>query len=161
MAKEKVSIPLDNAITKTTHQHLIQALERLESRRGELGGVGTDYTSGLHDDPAVVRDIQQLDGSIDKIRMILKNSEVLDPRLDTTQVEVGNKIKIKFEEENEEELYRLGTRIDASYSSDLPWMSVESPIGKELRGKKKGDIVTYEVEKQTKKVKVIDVLRES
>lgn len=160
MAKEERPIQLDSAITETTHQHLIQSLTKLEARRGELG-IGTDYTSGLHDDPAVVRDIQQLDGNIDKIRSILKNCNVLDQRSDTTQIGVGNKIKIKFEEENEEELYRLGTRIDASYSSeDLPWMSVESPLGKELNGKKKGDTVKFKLGQQEKQVKVLDVLGE-
>lgn len=155
------SFSSSSVITETTNTHLRGVLERLEARRGELLGLGTDYTSGLHDDPAVVREMQQLDGNIDKIKLILNNCEVLPSRTDTSQIEVGNRVKIKFEEDRSEEIYRLGTATDASFMSDeFRWISTESLLGKELNGKKKGDSVLYTLGVQQMKVKVVDVLSE-
>ncbi|KKP92754.1 MAG: transcription elongation factor GreA [Parcubacteria group bacterium GW2011_GWA1_36_12] len=149
------------AITETTNRHLQSQLEKLETRRGEIVNLGTDYTSGLHDDPAVVREMQQLDGSIDKIRSILNNSDVLPQRNDVDQIDVGNRVKIKFEDEDVEEMYRVGTAIDASYSSDeSSWVSIESPLGKELKGKRKGEIVIYKLGLQPNKVKILDIFSE-
>ncbi len=149
------------AITETTNRRLHFQLEKLETRRSEIVNLGTDYTSGLHDDPAVVREMQQLDGSIDKIRSILKNSDVLPQRTDTNQIDIGNRVKIKFEDEDAEELYRVGTAIDASYSSDeSSWVSIESPLGKELKGKTKGEIVTYKLGVKSNRVKILDIFPE-
>lgn len=151
----------DQSITGTTHNYLKGTLENLELRRGTLVGLGTDYTSGLHDDPAVVREMQQLDGSIDKIKLILKNYDVLPTRNNTGHVDVGNRVKIKFEEDGSEEVFRLGTSTDASYLSDeYPWISVESPLGKELKNKRNGDTVSYRLGLQKMNVVILDILNE-
>lgn len=151
----------DQSITETTYNYLKDTLEKLELRRGGLVGLGTDYTSGLHDDPAVVREMQQLDGGIDKIKLILKNYDVLLLRNNTDSVDIGNRVKIRFEEDNSEEVFRLGTSTDASYSSDeFPWISVESPLGKELKSKQKGATVSYRLGLQKMNVVILDILNE-
>lgn len=105
------------AITETTSQHLKEKLGELETKRSGMG-LGTDYTSGLHDDPAVVREMQQLDGNIDKIRSILNLSEVLPVRENTSELNIGNRVSLKFEEEGVEETLRLGSATDSSYDAN-------------------------------------------
>ncbi len=151
----------EQIITETTNSYLKLSLEKLIARRGELLSLGTDYTSGLHDDPAVVREMQQLDQGIDKINSVLKNSLILEPRFDTSKIGIGNRIKIKFEDDGSRELYRFGTAIDASYSSDeIPWISVESPLGRELNDKKRWDLISYKLGFVNKQIQILDILSE-
>ena len=148
-------------MTEGTNNHLIQLLKSLQTKRAKLSGLGTDYTSGLHDDPALVRDIQQTDNDINKISHILKNTEVLPIRTDTSEIYVGNRVVVKFEDEDTEELFKVGTTTDASYPMNkFRWVSIESPLGRELLGKKKGDSVIYKINFVDKNVDILDVLSE-
>jgi len=149
-------------ITSTTKGHLSRVLGELERKRTEMASLGADYTSGLHDDPSVVRDMQELFGSIDKIKNLLKNSQVLPPRLEIDKVELGNRVEIKFEDDGSQELFRFGTSIDSSFMVDgIPWISIASPLGKELDGKKKGDVVAYKLGENEKKVGILSVGKEN
>lgn len=149
------------AITETTNKNLRDTLQRLEAKRNGMVGLGTDYTSGLHDDPAVVREMQQLDRNIDKIRSILKLSEVLPPREDTSELDIGNRVSLKFEDEGVEESFRLGSATDSSYDANgVPWVSVESPLGRELVGKKEGETVIYKIGRDEKRVSITGIFTE-
>jgi len=55
--------------------------------------------------PSVVRDLQLLDAEIDWINQVLENSEVFPAREETDTVGIGNIVRLKFIDEEEEETF--------------------------------------------------------
>ena len=79
-----------------------------------------------------------------------------DSEIDTKTVQVGNRVKIKDMEFNEEFEYTIvgSTEVDLSQNR----ISNESPIGKSLLGAKKGEIVEVQLpDNETAKYKVLSI----
>jgi len=83
-----------------------------------------------------------LEGRIQEIEAILKNSEVIQERSSYDQVSLGAKITIQ-EEGYPPETYHLVGRKEANPRNGK--ISHESPIGKALMGHKVGDVVKVEL----------------
>ena len=80
-----------------------------------------------------------LEGRIQEIEAILKNSEVIEEKSSYDEVSLGAKITIK-EDGYEPETYHLVGRKEANPRNGK--ISHESPIGKALLGHKVGDVVS-------------------
>ncbi len=79
-----------------------------------------------------------------------------ESEIDTKTVQVGNRVKIKDMEFNEEFEYTIvgSTEVDLSQNR----ISNESPIGKSLLGAKKGEIVEVQLpDNETAKYKVLSI----
>lgn len=83
-----------------------------------------------------------LEGRIQEIEIILKNSEVIEEQSSYEEVALGAKITIK-EEGYPPETYHLVGRKEADPRNGK--ISHESPIGKALMGHKVGDVVKVEL----------------
>ena len=128
---------------------------RDEELQGEYSQMAEALIRGIDDA------FDLLYNDINKISHILKNTEVLPIRTDTSEIYVGNRVVVKFEDEDTEELFKVGTTTDASYPMNkFRWVSIESPLGRELLGKKKGDSVIYKINFVDKNVDILDVLSE-
>ncbi|MCM4156344.1 transcription elongation factor GreA [Gramella sp. AN32] len=100
-----------------------------------------------------------LEMKISKMEEVLSNARVIDEtQLDTSKVLVHSHVKIKNKTNKTEMTYMLVAQSEADLKSGK--ISVDSPIGKGLLGKKVGDTAEIEVPNGTVNFEVIEIWRE-
>lgn len=77
------------------------------------------------------------------LERMIRTAEVIDDSSADDEVGMNNTVKVYVEEDDCEETYRIVTTVRGNALEGL--VSVESPIGKALLGKKQGDRVTIQV----------------
>lgn len=101
---------------------------------------------------------RDIETRIEEIEKILKNAEVVDEEeIDIKKISVGCKVKVLDMEYDEEIEFKIvGSTETNSLENKI---SNESPMGRELMGKKKNDIVTVETVDGEIKYKVLKIQR--
>lgn len=100
-----------------------------------------------------------LELKISKLEEVVANARVIDEsQLDTSKVLVHSHVKIKNQTNGAEMNYKLVAQSEADLKSGK--ISVDSPIGKGLLGKKVGDTAEIEVPNGTVKFEVVEIWRE-
>lgn len=101
---------------------------------------------------------RDIEARIEEIEKILKNAEVVDEdEIDIKKINVGCCVKVLDLEYDEELEFKIvGSTETNSLENKI---SNESPMGRELIGKKKNDIVTVETVDGEIKYKVISIHR--
>ncbi|MFO7939452.1 MAG: transcription elongation factor GreA [Bacteroidales bacterium] len=85
-----------------------------------------------------------LEMRISKLKNTVANSRVLDPsKIDTSTVQILNKVRIKNKKNNAEMTYTLVSESEADLKAGK--ISIDTPIAKGLLGKKVGDVVDIQV----------------
>ena len=86
----------------------------------------------------------------------LRNAKVIDAKeIDTKTVQIGNLVKVHDLEFDEDVEYTIVGSTEVNLAENK--ISNESPMGKALLGKKKGDIVDVEAPEGTIKFKVLAI----
>jgi len=99
-----------------------------------------------------------LEMKISKLRESLANSQLIDKnRIDTSNVQIMNKVKIKNKANNQIMEYILVAETEANLKEGK--ISITSPIAKGLLGKKTGDIVDVKVPSGTIPFEIIRISR--
>lgn len=99
-----------------------------------------------------------LEMKISKLRDSLANSRLVDKnRIDTSNVQIMNKVKIKNKANNQVMEYILVAETEANLKEGK--ISITSPIAKGLLGKKAGDIVNVKVPSGTISFEIIHISR--
>ncbi len=97
-----------------------------------------------------------LEMKIAKLEAIVGNARVLDGKnIDTSKVSILSKIKIKNNKNGAILTYTLVSEEEADLKSGK--ISVKSPIGKGLLGKKKGEIVEIQVPAGKLEFEILDI----
>ncbi|AVI50857.1 transcription elongation factor GreA [Pukyongia salina] len=100
-----------------------------------------------------------LEMRISKMEEILANARLIDESvLDTSKVLVHSKVKIKNQANGMEMTYKLVAQSEADLKTGK--ISVDSPIGKGLLGKKVGDTAEIVVPNGTLKFDILEISRE-
>ncbi|MCY2686238.1 transcription elongation factor GreA [Salinimicrobium sp. TH3] len=100
-----------------------------------------------------------LEMKISKMEEIYANARLIDEsQLDTSKVLVHSTVKIKNMTNGAEVKYKLVAQSEADLKSGK--ISVDSPIGKGLLGKKVGDIAEVEVPSGTMKFEILEITRD-
>ncbi len=101
---------------------------------------------------------RDIEARIEEIEKILKNAEVVDEdEIDIKKINVGCCVKVLDLEYDEEIEFKIvGSTETNSLENKI---SNESPLGRELIGKKKNDIITVEAVDGEIKYKVISIHR--
>ena len=95
---------------------------------------------------------------ISKLEEVLSNARILDEStIDASQVSVLSKVKIKNKKNGAEMLYTLVSEEEADLKSGR--ISVGSPIGKGLLGKRVGDTAEIKVPAGVMEFEVVDIAR--
>ena len=101
---------------------------------------------------------------IDYLERLLKNAEIIEVEVDDS-VNINNTIKVAFVEEGVDEKewevdsYKLVTSIRTDSLKNK--VSIESPIGKALKGKNIGEIVTVFLENgRSYDLKILEIIKE-
>ena len=100
----------------------------------------------------------QLEERIFKIENIISNAKIIDDDdISLEKVSVGSKVKVLDVEYDEEIEYTIVGSTEADpYEAKI---SNESPVGRALLGKKKGDTVEVQVPDGIIKYKIVDISR--
>ena len=97
----------------------------------------------------------RIEGRIAEIENILKYAKIIKTNQDDV-INIGKKVKLLFLDTNKEREFHFISSIEVDPSNHK--ISIESPIGKALKGHEKGDEVTYKSEtNKITKVKILDV----
>lgn len=100
-----------------------------------------------------------LEMRISKMEEIVSNARLIDEsQLDTSKVLVHSLVKIKNLANKMEVTYKLVAQSEADLKSGK--ISVDSPIGKGLLGKKEGDVAEIEVPNGNLKFEILKIWRE-
>ncbi len=131
-----------------------QDLTQARLDKGEAGGASDWHDNAALDEAARKEDLASI--QVHKLSQKLRNTELIQPRKETDTVNMGNRVLLKFESEEETFGYNILGPDDAVVLNDT--ISTESPIGIALLGKKSGETVIYEAGEQKHKVKVVKIL---
>lgn len=146
-------------VTHATYEFLKRRKEDLEKQIREAGSESSgSQRASLHDDAGAENDQNVRRGMLLMIGD-LENVAFIEPRQETSIILMGNKVKIALQDE-EEEIITLLTKEDAMHRKDLGTVvSVDSPLGKAILGKKNGDVALLQFSATDKReIKIIDIL---
>ncbi|MBR6255458.1 MAG: transcription elongation factor GreA [Clostridiales bacterium] len=91
-----------------------------------------------------------------EIEEILKNAEVIDEsEISKTKISLGSKVTLRDEETKEEIQYEIVNAKDADIFSNR--ISQDSPVGKAIIGKKKGNVIEVTTVAGAFKYKIIKI----
>lgn len=97
-----------------------------------------------------------LEMRISKLEDVIANARVLDSsQMDTSKVMVLSKVKMKNQGNGQEMAYQLVSESEADLKAGK--ISINSPIGKGLMGKKVGEVAEIEVPTGKMKLEIIDI----
>lgn len=97
----------------------------------------------------------RIEGRIAEIETILKNVKIIK-QTSSSQVEIGKTVEIEFVENKIKREFDLVGSIEADPRKNR--ISIDSPLGKAIRGHEKGQQVTYKTENgKTFSVKILEV----
>lgn len=125
---------------------------RKEKTKGEIPDVL--HSEDLNPEYLDFREkMQFLEKRISKLQDVIKNTEIIKPPKDKSKVELGAKVTI--EADGEEDEFMIVGSLEADPSEGK--ISNESLVGKKLMGKKVGDKITVSSKVETVyKIKKID-----
>jgi len=99
-----------------------------------------------------------LESKISKLNEIISNARIIDEsQMDTSKVLILSTVKLVNVETEAEMTYQLVAENEADLKAQK--ISVNSPIGRGLLGKKKNEIARIEVPNGTMELKIIDITR--
>lgn len=88
---------------------------------------------------AAKKDKNRNESRICYLENMIKNARVVSDKSGSDEVGLNDTVTLYFEDDDEEEVYRLVTSIRGNSLKGL--ISIESPLGKAVRGHKEGDSV--------------------
>lgn len=122
--------------------------ERVKTAR-EFGDLGEnmEYTAARQEQ-------ERNENRVTEIEHILKNAQLISAPKDDSKVELGNIVKLKSEAGKTKEFQVVGT-VEADPLEGK--ISDESPLGKAVLGKKRGDEVEIKTPSETAVYKIVDI----
>lgn len=114
-----------------------QALEAVKETRAH-GDLSENFE--YH---AAKKDKNQNESRIRYLEKMIKTAKIISTDSAEDEVGINNTVTVYFEEDDEEEVYRIVTTVRSNSQKNL--ISNESPLGKALLGHKVGDKVEVQV----------------
>ena len=114
-----------------------EAIEAVKEARAH-GGLSENFE--YH---AAKKDKGKNDSRIRYLERMLKTAEIISDESKEDEVGINNTVTVYFEEDGEEQVFRLVTSIRGNSMKNL--ISTESPMGKAILGHKAGDRVQIKV----------------
>ena len=92
---------------------------------------------------AAKQDKNRNESRIRYLERMLKNAKIVSDTSKADEVGINNTVEVYFEDEDETETYKLVTSIRGNSMKGM--ISIESPLGKAIRGHKVGDRVLVKI----------------
>ena len=146
-------------LTESGYRELQDELQKLINDRPKIAEaikVGRDFGDLSENEEYSSRkeDQQRNEARIAEIEAILSTAEIIKQTKLSDQVVLGSKVVLKNEKMTRE--FQLVGTVEADPTEGK--ISDESPIGRELIGKKKGDTVVIKTPKDTVSFKIADIV---
>lgn len=154
---------MNNKLTEENIKKLREELEyRLTVKRAEIAK--EKLIAAAHGDRSENAEYKEAcanyranDNRIQYLMTMISTATVIDDAsVDSSVLGINSKAKIKFIEDDEEEIVTLVTTMDLDPENML--ISIESDLGKALAGKKVGDIVEVDAPGSKYSVEVLEIL---
>ncbi len=132
-------------LTKSDVQKIKEEIEyrKLVVRKKELEAVKEARAQGdLSENfeyKAAKQDKNRNESRIRYLEKMLKHARIISDESGDDEVGINNTVTVYFEDDDETEKYRLVTSVRGNSMQGL--ISIESPVGKAIRGKRAGDRV--------------------
>jgi transcription elongation factor GreA len=132
---------VDNLKAELTELKDVKRLENLEALKearaqGDLSE-NADYDAARNEQA-------RIEARIIEIETILKNVRIIKSTDDSSAVNIGKVVELRFVEKNKIDKYQLVGTIEADPKENK--ISIESPLGKSIKGKEVGDVITVKSE---------------
>ncbi|MCX6823906.1 MAG: GreA/GreB family elongation factor [candidate division SR1 bacterium] len=162
-----------NYLTKEGYEQLIAELNELKKvklpsileRLGEAKAMGDlsenfEYKSALEDKDFTNSRISEIETLIDDVEIIKEEKKSKSDK----EVDYGSKVTIQMEDDDIYNVTIVGTGettmdFDKTFKTtkDSIKISLESPIGLAIKGKKAGDTVKMRLNNERKEIRILDV----
>lgn len=150
-------------LTESNIKKLQEELEyRMTVRRAEIAK--EKLIAAAHGDrsenaeyKAACEEYRENDNRIQHLLTLITTSTVIeDERMDKSIIGINTKAKIKFIDDDFEDIVTIVTTLDAKPEDML--ISIESDLGKALAGKRAGDVVEVMAPGESYKVEILEIL---
>ena len=150
-------------LTESNIKKLQEELEyRMTVRRAEIAK--EKLIAAAHGDrsenaeyKAACEEYRENDNRIQHLLTLITTSTVIeDERMDKSVIGINTKAKIKFIDDDFEDIVTIVTTLDAKPEDML--ISIESDVGKALAGKRAGDVVEVMAPGESYKVEILEIL---
>ena len=150
-------------LTESNIKKLKEELEyRMTVRRAEIAK--EKLIAAAHGDrsenaeyKAACEEYRENDNRIQHLLTLITTSTVIeDERMDKSVIGINTKAKIKFIDDDFEDIVTIVTTLDAKPEDML--ISIESDLGKALAGKRAGDVVEVMAPGESYKVEILEIL---
>lgn len=150
-------------LTESNIKKLQEELEyRMTVRRAEIAK--EKLIAAAHGDrsenaeyKAACEEYRENDNRIQHLLTLITTSTVIeDERMDKSVIGINTKVKIKFIDDDFEDIVTIVTTLDAKPEDML--ISIESDLGKALAGKRAGDVVEVMAPGESYKVEILEIL---
>jgi len=152
-------------LTKAGYEKLQNELERLKTkiRRRISEEIGKARALGDISENAEYDAAKEAQGlnekRISEIEYKLTNAEIIDEsRMSSDEALIGATVKLLDMATNDKESYTLVSEAESDFAKGR--ISVSSPVGKALLGRKQGEIVTIEVPAGVLRYKITKIIRQ-
>ena len=154
---------MNNQLTKENLKKLQDELDyRMTVKRAEIAK--EKMIAAAHGDrsenaeyKAACEEYRENDNRIQHLLTLITTSTVIeDERMDKSVIGINTKAKIKFIDDDFEDIVTIVTTLDAKPEDML--ISIESDLGKALAGKRAGDVVEVMAPGESYKVEILEIL---
>ena len=143
IAKEKLEYRMTVRRAEIAKEKLIAAAHGDRSENAEYKAACEEY--------------RENDNRIQHLLTLITTSTVIeDERMDKSVIGINTKAKIKFIDDDFEDIVTIVTTLDAKPEDML--ISIESDLGKALAGKRAGDVVEVMAPGESYKVEILEIL---
>ncbi|WP_315114477.1 transcription elongation factor GreA [Clostridium intestinale] len=154
---------MNNKLTEENIKKLQEELDyRMTVKRAEIAK--EKLVAAAHGDRSenaeykeACRNYRENDNRIQYLMTMISTATLIDDsEIDKSVLGINSKAKIKFIEDDFEDIVTLVTTMDIDPENMK--ISIESDLGKSLSGKRAGDIVEVNAPSETYKVEIIEIL---
>ncbi len=142
---------LKRELDELKNRLMFEIPERIKEAR-ELGDLSenSEYQEAKNEQGRIASRINELEA-------MLMNAEIIEEKFDENFVNLGNWVILKNVDTGEEKKFQLVNPQEADIFSGK--ISIDSPVGRSIQGKKKNDVVKVKTPKGVFKYKIVDILR--
>ena len=147
-------------LTKEKYDEFVKELDFLKKVRRKEVAESLEYAKSLGDlsenaEYHEARDLQAtIEDRIAHLESVLKTAKIVKSH-STDAVAVGSVVTVKKENNNEEKIYTLVGAEESNITAGK--ISVSSPFGEAILGKKKGELFTYSAPSGPITYKVVEI----
>ena len=148
--------------TKTGIELFVQKIKRDEARMaemsarlGHLAEVGGDQYHDNFSYEQQTMELRMLSNKLSNDRKVLENATIIEDYSNNNQsIFIGSSVKLKFDQETQ--LWKIlgyGESDPKNYKT-----AYNTPLGKILMGKKKGDIIKYNMNSKIVTIQILEIV---